>query len=266
MNLQYHIQLLCTIMAETRSKYFCLDAQQRSAKPTPDKWSKKEILGHLVDSARYNLQRFTEIMITDGIYSVKSYDQHNLVRINDYQHMDNYELLTLWQILNKRIVRTLETMDDHHLDKQILSGNEPFTLAWLVNDYMVHLQHHLNQIFNEEGHTSVPVIVNKADALEKLLRHFVDTNSEFISLLIFADLEVELYKPHLSDRQKPHLKDEVYIIASGSGEFCIEGKTLPFEAGDVLYTKAGDDHRFIHFTDDFTTWVIFYGIELNSQN
>lgn len=265
MNTDYHVQLLKNTIAETRSKFFSLNAEQRKFKPSPDKWSKKEILGHLIDSARYNLQRFSEIIITEGIYSVKSYDQTNLVRINDYQNVDDFELFILWQVLNKRIIHILGTIKEGHLNKQIISGNEPFTLAWLINDYMVHLQHHLNQIFHEEIHGSVPSNVTLSEALEKWKKHFKTTNSEFVSLFRFADLEVEYYKPQVIDKQKPHPKDEIYVIASGSGKFFIEGEIVAFSIGDVLYAKAGDEHRFFEFTEDFATWVIFYGVQNDLQ-
>ena len=85
-------------------------------------------------------------------------------------------------------------------------------------------------------------------------------NPHFVEVLKYADLEVEFYKPDGNDLQKPHLKDEVYVIISGHGNFYVNGHILPFRAYDILFVKAGDEHRFIDFTDDFSTWVIFYGV------
>ncbi|MOA27556.1 Cupin domain protein [compost metagenome] len=51
----------------------------------------------------------------------------------------------------------------------------------------------------------------------------------------------------------------MYVIISGTGEFFCEGKYVSFKAGDLLFVSAGAEHRFENFTDDFVTWVIFYG-------
>jgi mannose-6-phosphate isomerase-like protein (cupin superfamily) len=74
-------------------------------------------------------------------------------------------------------------------------------------------------------------------------------------------LQVKMYKPDQADRQTPHTRDELYVIASGSGWF-VNGKDRhPFQTGDVLFVPAGVAHRFEEFTDDFCTWVMFYGPE-----
>ncbi|AHM60686.1 cupin domain-containing protein [Flammeovirgaceae bacterium 311] len=57
----------------------------------------------------------------------------------------------------------------------------------------------------------------------------------------------------------PHDRDEVYIIATGSGKFMLEEELTAFKAGDFLFVPAGANHRFVEFTDDFSTWVLFYG-------
>lgn len=72
-------------------------------------------------------------------------------------------------------------------------------------------------------------------------------------------MSVEIYRPVKADLQTPHVQDELYIIISGSGEFLNNGKRADFQQGDVLFVPAGVDHRFVNFTGDFATWVIFYG-------
>lgn len=57
----------------------------------------------------------------------------------------------------------------------------------------------------------------------------------------------------------PHEKDEVYIIIEGSGEFINGNNKTTFQAGDFLFVPTGTVHRFLNFTDNFSTWVIFYG-------
>ena len=70
-------------------------------------------------------------------------------------------------------------------------------------------------------------------------------------------IDVEFYQPKGADPQKPHTRDELYIIARGHGVLDRAGKTIAFSAGDVLFVGANIDHRFVQFSDDFATWVIF---------
>lgn len=74
-------------------------------------------------------------------------------------------------------------------------------------------------------------------------------------------LQMKMYSPRQEDLQTPHTRDEIYVVASGSGWF-VNGKDRhPFQTGDVLFVPAGVAHRFEEFTDDFCTWVMFYGPE-----
>jgi mannose-6-phosphate isomerase-like protein (cupin superfamily) len=70
----------------------------------------------------------------------------------------------------------------------------------------------------------------------------------FVTLLRHGSLEVE-----------PHRRDELYLIVSGSGRFDNGGEVQPFGPGDLIFVPAQRPHRFIQFTDDFSTWVVFYG-------
>jgi mannose-6-phosphate isomerase-like protein (cupin superfamily) len=76
-----------------------------------------------------------------------------------------------------------------------------------------------------------------------------------------GDVSIELYAPRGSDKQSPHTRDELYIIASGSGTFRRADHVLEFSSGDLLFVPAHVDHRFESFSDDFRTWVIFFGPE-----
>lgn len=84
---------------------------------------------------------------------------------------------------------------------------------------------------------------------------------EFISVFGHGSLEVEIYKPNNVDLQKPHTKDEVYVVISGSGQFINGEARHPFQTGEVLFVPAGVEHRFEDFTQDFATWVFFFGPE-----
>ena len=115
----------------------------------PGKWSKKEILGHLVDSAINNLKRFTEIQGQEGIYVLRAYPQDLLVAANHYQEASLPHLLQLWQSLNRQIVFVIENIPPATLDYLVdinPQKQDLRTLEWLIKDYVVHMEHHLSQI------------------------------------------------------------------------------------------------------------------------
>lgn len=85
--------------------------------------------------------------------------------------------------------------------------------------------------------------------------------AKFVTLFRHGSLEVEFYKPDRVDHQQPHSRDELYVVASGTGLFVNGDERHPFEPGEVLFVPAGVEHRFVEFTDDFATWVFFYGPE-----
>jgi hypothetical protein len=85
------------------------------------------------------------------------------------------------------------------------------------------------------------------------------SNKLFIELFTHGTLAVEIYKPVTIDSQKPHDRDEVYVIIDGHGEFVCGKEQASFGKGDFLFVPAGVEHRFINFSDNFSTWVIFYG-------
>lgn len=99
--------------------------------------------------------------------------------------------------------------------------------------------------------------LTQSAALTKL----AGAGSEFTELFRHGSLTVEIYRPDRVDRQQPHTRDEVYVVISGSGTFLNGTERQPFEPGEVLFVPAGVAHRFEHFTEDFATWVFFYGPE-----
>ncbi|MEZ5667505.1 MAG: cupin domain-containing protein [Alphaproteobacteria bacterium] len=74
-----------------------------------------------------------------------------------------------------------------------------------------------------------------------------------------GSMRVGLYAPRGSDPQEPHSQDELYIVARGSGQFVKDGDTRPVGPGDLIFVEAGAAHRFLDFSDDFVTWVVFWG-------
>jgi mannose-6-phosphate isomerase-like protein (cupin superfamily) len=82
-----------------------------------------------------------------------------------------------------------------------------------------------------------------------------------VILFRHGTLTVGLYAPRVEDPQLPHSRDEVYMVLRGRGTFVNGDTRRPFIPGDVLFVPARQKHRFEHFTDDFATWVMFYGPE-----
>lgn len=80
-------------------------------------------------------------------------------------------------------------------------------------------------------------------------------------LLQLGDLTVGFYAPQGVDRQAPHTRDEVYVVAKGAATFRCCGEDIPVAEGDVLTVPARQEHVFLNLTPDFGTWVFFFGPE-----
>jgi len=83
----------------------------------------------------------------------------------------------------------------------------------------------------------------------------------FFTGLAHGSMTVELFRPVGRDTQQPHGQDELYLIRRGTSTFLRDGKRVSVTAGDVLFVPAGMEHRFENFSDDFDSWVIFWGPE-----
>src|SRR5688500_12102220 len=94
------------------------------------------------------------------------------------------------------------------------------------------------------------------NAKETLAR---EAGKPFKLLMQHGTMSVEYFAPHQVDTQQPHKQDELYVIASGTAVFNRDGEQVNCSKGDVLFVPAGMEHRFENFSDDFATWVIFYG-------
>ena len=116
-------------------------------KPSETKWSKIEILGHLIDSAINNLQRFTEIQYAEKPFTIRTYPQDDLVKANDYQNKNILDLLHLLIELNKHIVYLVNNQTEETLKYEIILPNQAIkNLQWLIEDYFNHFYHHIKQI------------------------------------------------------------------------------------------------------------------------
>ncbi|GGH04327.1 cupin domain-containing protein [Silvibacterium dinghuense] len=101
--------------------------------------------------------------------------------------------------------------------------------------------------------------------LQAAAQRLEEIDSAFVILFQRGDFSAELYAPKEVDLQQPHEQDEVYIVASGSGIFLRGEERVSFERGDFLFVPAGVVHRFEQFTNDFSTWVLFFGPKIAQE-
>lgn len=115
-----------------------------------DKWSKKEILGHLIDSAQNNIRR-----VIVGQYKIDekiTYDQNIWIKTADYQNYNSNDLLNLFLLLNQHfciIIRNLPIEQYENTTDWGSTTQQLVSLRFVIEDYLKHLEHHVNQLFQE---------------------------------------------------------------------------------------------------------------------
>jgi hypothetical protein len=121
------------------------DAANRSG---PGRWAPKEILGHLIDSAGNNHQRFVRAQLSPSVDS-PGYDQENWVAVQNYAAEPWPDLIQLWLLFNKHLLHVMRTVREDALDTPIsIRGDAPVPLSHVMIDYVRHLEHHLKQILS----------------------------------------------------------------------------------------------------------------------
>ena len=81
----------------------------------------------------------------------------------------------------------------------------------------------------------------------------------FATVMAGGTMSVEVFAPRGEDLQTPHPQDELYFVQAGTGEIVINGQRFDAAAGDAFFVAAQVEHRFENFSEDFLTWVVFYG-------
>ena len=128
---------------------------EASAKPRPEKWSKKEILGHLIDSASNNQHKFVRTMQAEGYVDFVGYAQNFWVEAQGYNKGNWLEIIALWEHFNRHLAHVIRNTPPEKLENTIsIEGSDSFTLRFIMTDYVEHLKHHLKQILPEGGFVS----------------------------------------------------------------------------------------------------------------
>ena len=142
------INELLFLINEYANRFEKFSEEEFSAKPNPAKWSKKEVLGHLIDSAQNNLRRFIVGQYESTPPKI-TYEQDFWVNANGYQNISKSDVIQLWKLTNQSIARVLKNMELKNYSKFADTGKttpELHTLEWLAADYNKHMKHHINQI------------------------------------------------------------------------------------------------------------------------
>lgn len=157
---------LTRIIQELRPRLKAILEESASQKPQPNKWSKKEILGHLIDSATNNHRRFIIANFKDDLV-FEGYKQDGWVVIQKYQHRNWDDLVDFWAQYNLHIAQVIDdippeiksrTFSNHSFDQmawQTVPKSDPSSLDYFIKDYVGHLEHHIRQILPDYGPTVI---------------------------------------------------------------------------------------------------------------
>jgi len=140
-------------VVEACKQFRSLPQETIEARPKPGNWSVKEIVGHLIDSASNNHQRFVRLQIVDGlVFPDYSQDNDARVSIQMYQEAPWDDLLALWRYFNLHLARVIRTVDEKRIDHiWVVDEDTSIALGEMMVDYLRHLKEHLQQIRERVG-------------------------------------------------------------------------------------------------------------------
>jgi hypothetical protein len=139
-------QELLTIVDATEPRLRQIPAQQSADPLLAGGWSRRQLIGHLIDSASNNHQRFVRAALQPSL-DFPAYDQNGNLRVQAVQDADWQLLISLWAAYNRYLVHVIANLPATKLSTPCRIGaDQPVTLEFLVTDYLVHLKHHLNQL------------------------------------------------------------------------------------------------------------------------
>lgn len=148
--------LQATLERECAQLMLVSDAQSTERGEQPDSWSRREELGHLIDSAVNNHWRFVRAAL-QGEVTGPGYEQEGWVRAHGYHELPWRDLISLWRQHNAILIPLIHRIPDEHLGAMCRIGDgRPVTLRFLIEDYMLHTQHHLDHILRREKITQYP--------------------------------------------------------------------------------------------------------------
>jgi len=137
---------LARILAATPLRLADVSDADASQPPAPGHWSKKEILGHLIDSASNNHQRFVRAQLAASL-ETPSYEQERWVAAQSYATESWPDLVNFLLLYNRHLLHIIQTMPEESLPVPcVIGGSDPVPLSEVISSYVDHLEHHLGQI------------------------------------------------------------------------------------------------------------------------
>ena len=134
---------------EVPGRFRQFSEQEASTPPAPGKWSKKEILGHLIDSANNNHARFVRGQFETEPVKLLKYAQDEWVSLQNYRDESTETIVQLWEVYNTHIAHVIAVMPkEKYKVLWDIGGEEPVTMEWMIKDYVDHMEHHFKAIFN----------------------------------------------------------------------------------------------------------------------
>jgi hypothetical protein len=137
---------LAEILQSAPPRLAGIPEEEAARRPGEGRWSKKEILGHLIDSASNNHQRFVRAQFVD-LLEIPTYEQERWVSTQEYASERWPDLVNLWVLLNRHLLHVMERVPDAARSHAVaIGGLPPVTLEFVIQDYIRHMEHHLAQI------------------------------------------------------------------------------------------------------------------------
>ncbi|NYF50427.1 DinB family protein [Tunturiibacter gelidoferens] len=133
---------LSAVLRESMSWLVTVSEAEASVPERPGKWSAKQVIGHLIDSAVNNLGRVIRLQIGPG-QSMPGYEQVAWVNLQHYSEREWAQVLALWVALNEHMAWTVGHIEKAHLGDVGSVAEESLTLGFLIEDYIAHMLHHL---------------------------------------------------------------------------------------------------------------------------
>jgi len=133
------------MVGECEPKFLMIGEDDAGRSPGAEKWSRKQILGHLIDSAANNHQRFIRMQMTPELH-FPGYEQNEWVRLNHYAVRPWRELVTLWAAYNRHLADVMEHLAPETLGHIWDKGDARYDLQFVATDYVTHLRHHVEQV------------------------------------------------------------------------------------------------------------------------
>jgi hypothetical protein len=148
-------QLLRQTIDREVSELRALTAEKAARAPKPGSWSPKQELGHLIDSAANNHMRFVVASI-EGAYDGTGYTQDRWVEAHGYQDLPWPEIVEFWYRYNLLIEHVVARINEERMESRCVVGPSAVTLRFLIDDYVRHMQHHVDHVLSRPVVTLYP--------------------------------------------------------------------------------------------------------------